>query len=363
MSLKVAIVGCGKIADGHVEEIQKLAEKARLVAVCDREMLMAEQLAVRYRIPAHYDDFEALLEKERPDVVHITTPPQAHLALTKQAVDAGCHVYVEKPLTLNFQDSVELVRVVEAAGKKLTIGYPYLYDPPAVALREMVAEGKLGEIVHAECTFGYNLAGPFGKAILGDSSHWVHKLPGKLFHNNIDHILYRLAEFIPDEAPCIKAAGYSRRTERFGDERDDMFDELRFMLLGRTVSGYGLFSSHAKPVGNVLRVYGTRNTAHVDYNSRTLVLDPQSTLPGVFGRIQPAFALGKQYKKQGWGNVRRFLKHDFQYFSGMQGLISQFYDCISHKSEPPVVIKDILRISRMMDEIFRQVAVGGCTAE
>ena len=56
--LKVAVIGCGKIADGHVEEIQKLPGRARVVAVCDREILLAEQIAVRYGIPGHYDRFE-----------------------------------------------------------------------------------------------------------------------------------------------------------------------------------------------------------------------------------------------------------------------------------------------------------------
>ena len=264
MSLKVAIVGCGKIADGHVEEIQKLRAKAHLAACCDLEPLMAEQLAVRYGIPAHYDNLNELLEKERPDVIHITTPPQAHLPLTRIAVEAGCHVYVEKPLTLNYVDSRALLDCVENSEKKLTIGYSYLFDPPAIALQEMIADGNLGEIIHADCFFGYNLAGPFGSAILSDGSHWVHKLPGKLFQNNINHILYRLAEFIPDERPCIRAFGYVRREKRVGDSRDDLQDELRFMLLGKSTSGFGCFSSHARPAGNFSRSKRSkpRNISH-----------------------------------------------------------------------------------------------------
>ena len=54
MTLKVAVVGCGKIADGHVEEIQKLGDAARVVAVVDRELLMAEQLASRYGLPGFW---------------------------------------------------------------------------------------------------------------------------------------------------------------------------------------------------------------------------------------------------------------------------------------------------------------------
>src|SRR5580704_1656185 len=162
MTLKVAIVGCGKIADGHIEEIQKMPAAARVVAVADLELLMAEQIATRYGIPAFYDDLDRLLAKERPDVVHITTPPQSHLPLAIKAIDAGAHVYVEKPLALNYAEAKRLIDHARRAGKKLTIGYSYYFDPPVIELRRLVDEGVLGEAVHVEAALGYNLAGPFG---------------------------------------------------------------------------------------------------------------------------------------------------------------------------------------------------------
>jgi len=58
---------------------------------------MAEQIAVRYGVPRWYSDVAAMLDAEKPDVLHITTPPQSHLALTRQAVAAGCHIFLEKP--------------------------------------------------------------------------------------------------------------------------------------------------------------------------------------------------------------------------------------------------------------------------
>src|ERR1700679_2014101 len=168
MPLKIAIVGCGKIADGHIEEIQKMPATATVVAVADLELLMAEQIAVRYGIPAFYDDLDTLLSREKPDVVHITTPPGSHLALAIKGIDAGSHVYVEKPLTLDYAGSKRLVDHANRAGKQLTVGYSYLFDPPALAMRELMAQGALGDAVHVESFYGYNLGGPFGAAIMGD---------------------------------------------------------------------------------------------------------------------------------------------------------------------------------------------------
>jgi predicted dehydrogenase len=355
MALKIAIVGCGKIADGHVEEIQKMPEIARVVGVCDLELLMAEQVAVRYGIPGFFDSLDALLASERPDVVHITTPPGSHLALAKKAVDAGCHVYVEKPLTLNHADSKALVDYVEKSGKKLTIGYSYLFDPPALEMRDLISRGALGDAIHVESFYGYNLAGPFGAAIMGDPAHWVHRLPGKLFHNNIDHLLYKVTEFLEDDEPEIIARGWAQRSGRFGDGRDALCDELRVMIRGKRTSVFGTFSSHIKPAGHFARVYGTKNTMHVDYVMRTVALDAQTTLPSAIGRLVPAFDQGVQYLKGGAKNLARFAKADFHYFSGMNRLFRMFYESIEQGGPPPISHRDILRISSWMDEIFRQV--------
>jgi predicted dehydrogenase len=374
MTLKIAIVGCGKIADGHIEEIQKMPAAARVVAVADLELLMAEQIAARYGVPRFYDDMDTLLAEESPDVVHITTPPASHLPLAVKAMDAGAHVYVEKPLALRYADAKALVDHAVRARKKLTIGYSYLFDPPMLAMRALIARGVLGEPVHVESFYGYNLAGPFGSAILGDGGHWVHRLPGKLFHNNIDHILYKLPELMPDDRSdeafaadplgglAVTAQAYLRRERRFGDARDHMLDELRFTITGGKVSAYGTFSSHIKPTGHFARVYGTKNTLHVDIANRSCTLDAQTTLPSAIGRLVPAFDQGMQYLREGGRNLLRFAQSDFHYFSGLNRLIAMFYASIVDDVPPPIPYRDILRISALIDEIFRQAPQGGPAA-
>jgi len=91
--LRIAIVGCGKIADQHVQAIQRIAG-SRVVAVCDREPLMARQLAERFGIEGCFADLGELLRIARPDVVHITTPPQSHHDLAIQCLESGSHVSI-----------------------------------------------------------------------------------------------------------------------------------------------------------------------------------------------------------------------------------------------------------------------------
>ena len=354
MRLRVAVIGCGKIADGHVEEIRKLESMAELVAVCDREIEMAKQLAVRHGVAGVYDDVDAMLARERLDVVHVATPPQAHLLLAKKVVDAGAHVLVEKPLTLRYADSKALVEHAERAGKKVCIGYGYHFEPPAQTLRSLIQQEALGEIVHLEAFYGYNLDGPFGAAMLGDKNHWIHAMPGKLLQNTLDHPISKITEFLPDERPAITASGAVRRRARYGDVRDDLVDEARILIRGERVTAYVTFSAHARPVHHFLRVYGTKNTAHVDYNNRTCTLDVAGTLPSALGRLVPAFQSAASYAREGVRNVSRFGKSQFHFFVGFGELFRRFYAAIQDGSPLPISHRDILRTSWMLDEVFAQ---------
>jgi len=356
MSLKVALVGCGKIADGHVEEIQKLGAMARLVAVCDVEALMAEQLAQRFAIPAHYSNFAQMLEKETPDVVHIATPPAHHLHLARTAIDAGCHVYVEKPLAPSLAEATELLHYADRHSRKATVNYTYWFDPPALAMRKLIDSGELGDPIHVESVYGYNLAGPFGAALLADPNHWVHQLPGKLFQNNIDHMINKLVEFVRDDSPEVHARALVRRSLRFGDARDEMEDELRVSLVGATVTASGLFSSNARPVGHYCRVFGTKNTLTVDYVARTVTFDEAPHLPSAVGRLLPAFASAWQFAQAGAKNVRRFVRSDFHFFAGLGELIRRFYSCVEHDTPPPIAYRDILRVTEIMERVWQELA-------
>jgi predicted dehydrogenase len=105
---------------------------------------MSEQLAVRYSVPHWYDDVAQMLGTERPDVLHITTPPQSHLSLTRQAVAAGCHVFLEKPVALHHCDAEAIVDAAVGAGRKLSVNYWPNFEAPALELRQLYQSGVLG---------------------------------------------------------------------------------------------------------------------------------------------------------------------------------------------------------------------------
>ena len=130
--------------------------------------------------------------------------------------------------------------------------------------------------------------------------------------------------------------------------------KLRAMLLVNGVSAYATLSAHVRPVHHSLTLYGTKNTMHMDLVGQTITLASKPAMPGALGRLTPAFAQGWQYFHQGGKNLMRFAKSDFQYFAGLNFLLSAFYDSIIQDSVVPIPYDVMLRVSHVMDAIFAQ---------
>lgn len=352
--LRVAVVGCGKAGENHVREICALSE-ARLVAVCDVEPVMAEQLSLRYRVPRHYSDVEVMLAKEHPDVVHVATPPQSHVALAMMALDAGSDVLVEKPLAMDHAAAESLVQFAMARQRKLTIGYSYYFDPICCAMRTLVADGVLGDPIHVESYMGYAFDSQFGAPVFADSGHWVHALPGKLVHNVIDHLLNKVTEFVRSDRPIVMVHAAQRSPRE--DHAFDVPDEVRMMIADDAVTAYATFSAHARPVGHHLTVFGTRSTLHLDFAAGTLTERSTTALPGAIGRLSYTFDQSWQHLRAGGGNIVRFVRGDFHQMVGLRQLFSQFYACILDDGPPPIAYAEMLRVSAIADQVFAQVGM------
>ncbi len=351
--LKTAVIGCGKIADSHVEQVRAIGA-AEIVAACDREPLMAEQLAQRWDIPGQFTDALEMLRTTRPDVVHIATPPDSHVALATMALEHGCHVFVEKPFALTAADAATILDAAARAGRRVSVNYLYNFERPALELQRLLAEGRLGRVVHLESHYGYNLAGDYGVAVLGDPEHWVHRLPGKLFHNVLDHVLAKIAPFVDDDF-TLQATAFRLRADSGNPVLDAMADELRFTIKGGNgVTASGTVSAHARPAAHTLRVAGTTDTVELDYAARTLVRSARQSQPSAIGRLFPPFVQARQFRRNAWRNVADFGRSKSHYFQCMRVLLARFYGAIDGRDEDPVAPAQILRVCRMIDAIVEQ---------
>jgi predicted dehydrogenase len=347
--LKVVIVGCGKIADGHVEQVRAIG-RGEVIAVCDREPLMVEQLAVRMGIEGRFSDVEEMLRRTRPDVVHIATPPESHLPIACAALRFGCHVFVEKPFALNESDARVILDVAREQARRVSVNYLYNFEPPGLMLERLLAKGALGEIVHLDTTYGYNLGGDYGLAVMADPAHWVHRLPGRLFHNVLDHVLAKVVGHLGDSMET-QVLSFRRRRASGDPVIDALDDELRFVVRSGGTTVTGLVSAHGRPVAHTLRVVGTRDTVELDYTARTLVHSANWSEPSALGRLFPAWTQARQFRDNAWRNLGLFRRHEFHYFECMRVLLRRFYDAIEGKGPDPIEPAHVLRVCRIIDQI------------
>jgi predicted dehydrogenase len=352
--LKVVIVGCGKIADAHVEQVRATG-RGEVVAACDREPLMVEQLAVRMGIAGRFSDLEEMLRSTRPDVVHIATPPDSHVPIASAALRSGCHLFVEKPFALNESDARTILDLAREQGRRVCVNYLYNFEPQALMLEGLLAQGALGEIVHLDTAFGYNLSGDYGLAVMADPAHWVHKLPGKLFHNVLDHVLGRVVAHLGDSVET-QVLSFRRRPASGDPVIDALHDELRFLVRSGGTTVTGLLSAHGRPQANTLRVSGTRDSVELDYTARTLVHSVNWSQPSALGRLFPAWIQARQYRRNAWRNLGLFRRHEFHYFEGMRVLLRRFYDAVEGKGPDPIEATHVLRVCRIIDQIVAGMA-------
>jgi predicted dehydrogenase len=351
--LRVAIVGCGKIADQHVQAIRRIPD-GHVVAVCDREPRMARQLAERFRIHGCFEDVEEMLRATSPDVVHVTTPPQSHHALGLQCLEAGSHVYLEKPFTVTAAEAESLIELAQRRGLSLTAGHNYQFTPEMLEMRRLVEQGFLGgRPVHLESYWSYDLGdmnyvGP----LLGNRHHWIRQLPGQLLHNNISHGIARLAEFLDGEPTELSASAHqSAQLRNLGGQ--DVMDELRVLIRDKTgTTAAFCFSTQIRPGLNRLQIWGPVNSIAVDLISGSVIKNQGRSYRSYLTFLVPPLTSAREHLVNAKRNAVNIVRWRMYQDSGMKELIHRFYQSIRAGCPPPIPYRDIVLTARIMDSIF-----------
>ncbi|MBM3127304.1 MAG: Gfo/Idh/MocA family oxidoreductase [Chloroflexi bacterium] len=148
--INCGLIGCGRVAPRHAQSFAELPD-ARLVAVADVIETRAQRFAKEYRADA-YADYRRVLERRDVDTVSICTPSGMHAQMAIDAMQAGKHVIVEKPMAMNLRDADRMIATAESCRVKLCVILQNRYNPPMQDLRRVVDEGKLGRLLLGNAT-------------------------------------------------------------------------------------------------------------------------------------------------------------------------------------------------------------------
>ena len=182
--LRVAVIGAGYWGPNLIRNLNE-APGAEPVAVAD---LSQERLdGIRKRFPAVRltTDYTTLLGDTTIDAVAIATPVNTHRTLVEQALAAGKHVFVEKPLAATSVDALAMVRAAEKAGRTLMVGHTFVYNPAVVAVRALIEKGELGRVNYVDSQrvnlglhqFDINVLWDLGPHDVSISLYWLAEEP------------------------------------------------------------------------------------------------------------------------------------------------------------------------------------------
>ncbi len=254
--LKFAIVGCGVISPTHARCLAELSE-ASLVAVCDVVPERAQALAAQYPA-AVYSDYCEMFANEDMDVVEVLTPSGLHAEVGIAAAQAGKHVIVEKPIDVSLEKADALIQACKEAGVKLGTISQHRFDPAIVALKQAIAENRLGQL-----NFGGSHTKWYRSQEYYDSGDWRGTWAldggGALINQSIHYV--DLLQYVMGPVEEIHAYCATRSHERIEVE-DIAVASLKFRsgalgLLEGTTAAYPGFMAR-------LDIYGTDGSVIIE---------------------------------------------------------------------------------------------------
>lgn len=148
--LRVAVVGCGGIAQTHMaafKEIPQVEVVAGVDIVPDRLKVMGEKWGVKN----NYADWKKMLKEVKPDVVDVCTPNGVHCPAVVDAAKAGAHVITEKPMAMTPAECEKMIDAAQKAKRLLAVGFQYRYHPSSQFLKRAADEGQFGKIMFVKC--------------------------------------------------------------------------------------------------------------------------------------------------------------------------------------------------------------------
>jgi predicted dehydrogenase len=340
--LRAALIGAGQIARQHLSCLKTLPG-VQIAGVCDLSPAVAESIAERYGVPAWFTDYAVMLREAKPDVVHITTPPNSHYRLAMDSLQAGAHVVVEKPATATL---AELEQLVSYAGQRqlvLTEDHNYVFNHATREIARWVQSGDLGAVVHVEVMMSLNLFGPGGFAD-PNARHPALALAGGAIADFLPHLASLAHRFI----------GAHRRAQAIWTKRKVSilpYDEFHGVVEGERGTATLGFSATAQPDAFWLRVFGERAQASTNLFETRLTFERLRDGPKPLQPLKNGLEEGKAVRRAAIGTLMRKFKPGPGAYDGMWHLLAETYGALARGTPLPIPIEDVLAVNRMVEAL------------
>ncbi len=323
---RVAIVGAGLMGHWHADAVRRIG--GTISAIVDRDALKAAQLLRLHPEARITADFVSVLKADLADVAHICTPAHTHEVLARQAIEAGLHLLVEKPLTETTETTAKLLQLAESKGLLLCPVHQFLFQPGV--LRAQNAIGKFGALLHVDtliCSAGAERGSQDADLVVADILPGPLSLIATLMPNAIGNATWRVEH---------AAKG-----------------ELRASTSVEKVSISVLVSLNGRPTVNTLRLIGERCSVHVDLFHGYSVVEPGTV--SRTRKIAHPFLRSVATILSATANLASRARRREPAYPGLRELIRRFYESLRMGGNAPVSAAETIAVAAARDRILSEM--------
>ena len=333
-TIRTAVIGCGNISVMHLDSITHL-EGLTLAAVCDTKQERAEAAARKYGTKA-YRDYRELLEKEKPDAVHLCLPHYLHTEAAQEAFRAGIHVLSEKPMSIRYEDAEETVRMAKRQGLQYGVIFQCRYNTPSLLVKKRIRDGRLGRVKCARSTLTWYR--PEDYYARSDWKGTWEKEGGGVIIDQAIHSLDLANWFIDSRPVSVQASLYNRGHKNMAVE-DTGEGVIRYEN-GSSLFFYAM-NNYLVDEPIEIRLVCEHGSARLSYDE-AVISYADGTVESVKNQPQKivSYTGGKPY----WGS-----QHAVQ--------IDQFYRAVRGLEELEISGAEALKIQRIICSIYANPVV------
>lgn len=331
--ITVGFIGCGDRGRGIMHIMSDLTDRFTIGAVCDVLDFRLEQTRKQYGHPSikEYKDYRQLLDDQHIQAVIIATPLNMHYPIAAAALAAGKHVFLEKTMTYNIPEAVQLVKKAkEHPWQVVQVGHQYRYVPLYFKVKEMIEKGYLGKITHIDCRWDRNW-------------NWRRSVPAGYTDKQVNWRMYKaysgglVAELLSHQIDFINWAFDTHPDEILGTGGIDFykdgretFDNVQVVLRynqQNMIGNFGATCGNSRE-GYIFKIKGTRGTVSLLVHEGIFYPEPSAkkeleTVDGVSG------ATRIEWNKDGGIPILNGPMKDGTWYA-----LQDFHKCITEKKLP-----------------------------
>ena len=253
--IRFALVGCGRIGANHFGALERHADRAELVAVCDNRPQALQATADARKVPG-FASLDALLADSDPDIVVLATPSGLHSRQAIKVAHAGCHVLTEKPMATKWDEGMAMVRACRDAGVKLFVVKQNRLNATMQLLKGAIDEGRFGRIVMVNVNVFWTRPQSYY-----DDAPWRGRwdLDGGAFMNQASHYVDMVDWLV---GPVDNVHAYTATLARNIEAEDTGVMSLR-LRSGALASINVTMLTHGKNFEGSITILGERGTVRI----------------------------------------------------------------------------------------------------